>query len=49
MAEATKRFRVEFLLTHLLACDQQDGALLGMHHLPENMVEDEELTPAVLQ
>ncbi|TNN62059.1 hypothetical protein EYF80_027730 [Liparis tanakae] len=27
----------------------QDGALLGMHHLPENMVKDEQFTPAVLQ
>lgn len=49
MTEVTRSFRVEFLLTHMLACNQQDGALLGMHHLPENMVEDEELTPAVLQ
>lgn len=47
--EVTRHFQTRFLQTHLLACDQQDGSLLGMDHLPENMVEDEEFTPAVLQ
>lgn len=35
--------------THLLACNQQNGALLGVHHLAENVVKDEKLTPAVLK
>lgn len=37
------------LKTHLLPCNQQDGALLGMHHLPENVVKDEKLAPAILK
>lgn len=35
--------------THLLPCDQEDGALFGVHHLPENVVQDEEFTPTVLE
>lgn len=35
--------------THLLACNQQNGALLGVHHLAEDVVKDEKLTPAVLK
>lgn len=35
--------------THLLPRNQQDGALFGVHHLPENVVKDEQLAPAVLQ
>lgn len=35
--------------THLLTSDQQDGALFGVDHLPENVVKDEEFAPAVLQ
>lgn len=35
--------------THLLPCNQQDGAFLGVHHLAENVVKDEKLAPAVLE
>lgn len=35
--------------THLLPRHQEDGALFGMHHLPENVVQDEEFTPTVLE
>ncbi|KAL0160159.1 hypothetical protein M9458_043884, partial [Cirrhinus mrigala] len=34
---------------HLLPRDQEDGALFGVHNLPENVVQDEEFTPAVLE
>ncbi len=34
---------------HLLPRDQEDGALFGVHHLPENVVQDEEFTPTVLE
>lgn len=44
-----RSFQGGFLVTHLLACDQQDGSFLRMHHLPENVVENEKFTPAVLQ
>lgn len=35
--------------THLLPRNQQDGALLGVHHLAENVVKDEKLAPAILE
>ncbi len=34
---------------HLLPRDQEDGALFGVHHLPENVVQYEEFTPTVLE
>ena len=47
--ELGESFEMDTRRPHLLAGHQENGAVLGVENLPEDVVEDEEFAPAVLQ